>query len=80
MIDSGDEVYGDDVTSGLDRDIVHEPIRLSGGAPHAWCQSCGYAHRIDDPDCIDAEEDWSCVDCGIPLEPGAPLICEECAR
>jgi hypothetical protein len=23
-------------------------------------------------------EDWACIDCGIPLEPGAPPICEEC--
>lgn len=27
----------------------------------------------------DDAEDWACVDCGIPLEPGAPPICEECA-
>ncbi len=24
------------------------------------------------------DDDWSCIDCGIPLEPGAPPICEEC--
>lgn len=24
------------------------------------------------------EEPWNCVDCGIPLEPGTPPICEEC--
>ena len=23
-------------------------------------------------------EPWNCVDCGIPLEPGMPPICEEC--
>ena len=25
-------------------------------------------------------EDWSCIDCGIPLEPGAPPICSECVE
>lgn len=30
------------------------------------------------PICATDDEDWSCIDCGIPLEPGAPPICEEC--
>lgn len=55
------------MTSGLDAYLVHPPIRLSGGAPEGY-----------DPD--DEEEDWSCIDCGIPLEPGTPLICEECVE
>jgi integrase len=26
------------------------------------------------------DEDWSCIDCGIPLEPGAPPICGACVE
>lgn len=37
---------------------------------------CEEIAREDVPESED--EDWSCIDCGIPLEPGAPLICEEC--
>jgi hypothetical protein len=27
-----------------------------------------------------SDDDWSCIDCDIPLEPGAPPICEECVE
>ena len=69
---AGDEFYDDDVTSGihpLDRFLVHEPIRLSGTAPD------DVRREIEGDD-----EDWSCIDCGIPLVPGAPPICEECVE
>ena len=123
---AGDELYGDDTTSGLDRYMVREPIRLSATAPddfdpdddseisdeaqvavsnrlldverlaravyNVWQRTGGFGYGLavselghaDIAEDFAAEyvalfdDDWSCIDCGIPLEPGAPPICEEC--
>lgn len=39
---------------GLIGEAESEALASPEPAPHAWCESCGYAHPVNDPDCIDA--------------------------
>lgn len=54
------------------RALLDEYAATSGPAELASRRSRDYGGRL--------AEDWRCVDCGTPLEPGTPQICEECVE